>query len=49
MTPLIRVYDEAGKVIETHEHARDCKEWVTLSVHLVREWPLTSDRDYRNP
>jgi hypothetical protein len=24
---VIRVYDEAGKVIETHEHAGDFKEW----------------------
>jgi hypothetical protein len=24
---VIRVYDEAGNVIETHEHAGDCKEW----------------------
>jgi len=23
----IRVYDEAGSVIETHEHAGDFKEW----------------------
>jgi hypothetical protein len=25
---VIRVYDEAGDVIETHEHAGDFKEWV---------------------
>jgi hypothetical protein len=24
---VIRVYDEAGNVIETHEHVGDCKEW----------------------
>jgi hypothetical protein len=24
---VIRVYDEAGKVIETHEHKGDFKEW----------------------
>ena len=24
---VIRVYDEAGDVIETHEHAGDFKEW----------------------
>ena len=24
---VIRVYDAAGKVIETHEHAGDFKEW----------------------
>jgi hypothetical protein len=24
---VIRVYDEAGNMIETHEHKRDFKEW----------------------
>jgi hypothetical protein len=24
---VIRVYDEAGNVIETHEHKGDFKEW----------------------
>jgi hypothetical protein len=24
---VIRVYDEAGNVIETHEHTGDFKEW----------------------
>jgi hypothetical protein len=24
---VIRVYDDAGNVIETHEHKGDCKEW----------------------
>ncbi len=24
---VIRVYDEAGNVIETHEHMGDFKEW----------------------
>jgi hypothetical protein len=24
---VIRVYDEAGNVIETHNHAGDFKEW----------------------
>jgi hypothetical protein len=24
---VIRVYDDAGNVIETHEHAGDFKEW----------------------
>jgi len=24
---VIRVYDEAGNVIETHQHAGDFKEW----------------------
>jgi hypothetical protein len=28
---VIRVYDEAGNVIETHEHADDFKEWYGLS------------------
>jgi hypothetical protein len=27
MTPVIRVFDEAGNVIETHEHAGEFKEW----------------------
>jgi hypothetical protein len=27
MKALIRVYDAAGNVIETHEHAGDFKEW----------------------
>ena len=26
-SPVIRVYDDAGAVIETHEHAGDFKEW----------------------
>jgi len=25
--PVIRVYDDAGNVIETHEHTGDFKEW----------------------
>jgi len=24
---VIRVYDEAGKVLETHDHAGQFKEW----------------------
>jgi hypothetical protein len=24
---VIRVYDEAGNVIETHEHAGECSRW----------------------
>jgi hypothetical protein len=24
---MVRVYDEAGNVIETHEHAGELKEW----------------------
>jgi len=27
---VIRVFDEEGNVIETHEHAGDFKEWRTL-------------------
>jgi hypothetical protein len=27
---VIRVYDEAGNVIETHEHAGEFKEWWKL-------------------
>ena len=27
MSAVIRVYDEAGNVIETHEHKGDFKEW----------------------
>jgi hypothetical protein len=26
-TAVIRVYDESGNVIETHEHKGDFKEW----------------------
>jgi hypothetical protein len=26
---VIRVYDEAGNVIETHEHTGEFKEWVS--------------------
>jgi hypothetical protein len=26
-SPVIRVYDELGNVIETHKHAGDFKEW----------------------
>jgi hypothetical protein len=26
-SPVIRVFNEAGNVIETHEHAADFKEW----------------------
>jgi len=27
---VIRVYDEAGNVVETHEHAGESKEWWIL-------------------
>jgi hypothetical protein len=36
---VIRVYDQAGNVIETHRHAGDFKEWVTV---LYRRSPLQS-------
>jgi len=26
-SPVIRVFNEAGNVIETHEHAAEFKEW----------------------
>jgi hypothetical protein len=32
MNAVIRVYDEAGNVIETHEHAGEFKEWRSLGV-----------------
>jgi hypothetical protein len=32
---VIRVYDDAGKVIETHQHAGDFREWY-CSATLVR-------------
>jgi hypothetical protein len=39
---VIRVYDEAGNVIETHEHAGDFKEpcaaLVTSAAHECGEW-----------
>jgi hypothetical protein len=28
---VIRVYDEAGNVIETHEHTGDFKDWWALT------------------
>jgi hypothetical protein len=32
---LISVYDEDGNVIETHEHARDSKEWWRSTALLI--------------
>jgi hypothetical protein len=32
---VIRVFDEAGNVIVTHEHAGDFKEWVSFYSHHV--------------
>jgi hypothetical protein len=34
---VIRVYDEAGNVIETHEHNGDFKEWWSLWDQIHRE------------
>jgi hypothetical protein len=33
---VIRVYDAAGNVIETHEHKGDFKEWLTESRHTLK-------------
>jgi hypothetical protein len=30
---VIRIYDDAGNVIETHEHKGDFKEWDTVNLH----------------
>ncbi len=30
---VIRVYDEAGNVIETHEHAGGFKQWLARACH----------------
>jgi len=32
---VIRVYDDAGDVIETHEHAGEFKEWWVRSVVIA--------------
>jgi hypothetical protein len=32
---VIRVFDEPGNVIVTHEHADDFKEWVSFYSHHV--------------
>jgi hypothetical protein len=32
---VIRVYDTAGNVIETHEHAGDFKEWYRSGILLI--------------
>jgi hypothetical protein len=47
---VIRIYDAAGNVIETHEHAGDFKEWPSVAYvaaltdnapHLdMRRWPI---------
>jgi hypothetical protein len=33
---VIRVYAEAGNVIETHEHTGDFKEWLSFALHARR-------------
>ena len=38
---VIRVYDDAVRVIETHDHTRDFKEWqrpVSLNWQVVRQF-----------
>ena len=37
---VIRVYDEAGNMIETHEHAREFKEWER---HALNKKPPRSE------
>ena len=32
---VIRVYDEAENVIETHEHKGDFKEWYVVLYHVA--------------
>ena len=35
----IRVYNEAGDVIDTHEHTGDFKEWVIgMQVIVMLDW-----------
>jgi hypothetical protein len=36
---VIRVYDKAGNVIETPEHAGDFKEWCVFT-HMILGFPL---------
>jgi hypothetical protein len=35
---VIRVYDDAGSVIEAHEHAGDFKEWQVRFCHPTEPW-----------
>jgi len=44
---VIRVYDAAGNVIETHEHAGELKEWWTglLSCRLLTDTSLYGARN----
>jgi hypothetical protein len=41
---VIRVYDDAGNMIETHEHKGDFKEWsaVVFAQRFYRIFPLWS-------
>jgi hypothetical protein len=39
MTLAIRVYDETGNVIETHEHKGDFKEWSSFT-RTTSHFPL---------
>ncbi len=33
---VIRVYDDAGNVIDTREHAGEFKEWLSFALHARR-------------
>jgi hypothetical protein len=39
---VICVYDDAGNMIETHEHKGDFKEWRTLSARRKRDRELVN-------
>ena len=39
---VIRIYVEAGNVLETHEHAGDFKEWWSLSTRHKRDRNLVN-------
>ena len=45
---VIRVYDEAGNVIATHEHAGGFKKRRTLAAHVARMIPLPKCRMIRH-
>jgi hypothetical protein len=46
---LIRVYDEAGDVIETHEHAGDFKEWWDFSLMRLGTVAIRVSDEDRSP
>jgi hypothetical protein len=48
VSPVIRVYDEAGNVIETHEHARDFKRVVKFSLPPSRKTPHACNQSWRS-